>query len=319
MDLLSLSWYSATQYRGTFFVRNDEPADSTVTFLVVLQDDKKNILKPIAKLVSSGVVQGNRNDEITIEIDTGSSEVPLSGYLEMTATTGADRKPAYQYKVLKVPPALPSITATRLFTASLVAALVVIVVSLVWLSAKGIKFSDRMGPPSWNFGDSWGTNITVGGALLTTLLGFSALPEQTHYLNKIAYLCLSLIFAALITVAPSIYALLRSPVNVTGSTTPQYQGYVLCFALASSATVWGALGQLETVGLLFGELADARQISRPVLFSLVTILGLVGVLLVVYGCRTVVQIASYQRAVAAKAGGAAPGPASVYLPSWSVL
>jgi hypothetical protein len=313
---LSMSWHDGTQYRASFFVRNDDGADATATFAVVLHDNKKSVLKSDAKLVSgSGLVPRNRIDEITIEIDAGKSEVPLSGYLQMTANIGADRKTAYQYKVLKVPPALPSNTATCLFTASLFASLAMVVVSLVWLGMKGIKFSQRMGPPSWNFGDSWGTNIAVGGALLTTLLGFSALPDQTHYLNKTAYLCLSLIFAALITVAPSIYALLRTPVDVTGSSTPQYQGYVLFFALASGVTVWGALGQLETVGLLFAELADAREISRSVLISLVTVLGLVGVLLVVYGCRTVVQIASQQEKVATKAGGGAAG----VLPSWSVL
>lgn len=321
---LSLICYSGTKYRGSFFVRNDEPSggDSTVTFAAVLQDNKKDVVKPAVRLVSgNGVIPSNGFDNITLEIDTGKSEVPLSGYLQMTAkTNSSDKKPAYQYKVLKVPPALPSDLATCLFTASLFASFAVVLIALVWLALKGIKLSQRMGPPTWNFSDSWGTNITVGGALLTTLLGFSALPEQTHYLNKIAYLCLSLIFAALITVAPSIYALVRTPVNVPGSTTPQYQGYVLPFAVACGLTLWGALGQLGTVGLLFGELWAAREISQQMLLSLVTIIGLVGLLLLGYGLRTIVQIATKQQtAAAAKVEGAvplAPGPS---LPQWSVL
>jgi len=317
---LTMSWQNGSIYLVSFFVRNDETDDSTLAFSAVLQDSNKNVLRPEVKLVSGrGVVPHNGFDEITIEIDVGKSEVPLSGYLQMAAKTGSDKKqPAYQYKVLKVPPQLPSKIATSLFTASLIASVVACLVALVWLKKKGIAFSQRMGPPAWNFADSWGTNITVGGGLLTTLLGFGALPEQTHYLNKTAYLCLSLIFAALITVAPSIYALLRTPVNVPGAPTPQYQGYVFSFALASGVTVWGALGQLGTVGLLFHELAAAREISPAVLFSLIAVLGLVGLLLLLYGCRTVVQIASQQQN-AARVGGAAPGVAAPPLPSWSVL
>lgn len=318
---LSMRWQDGARYRASFFVRNDEPTDGIVAFAVVLQDNKQGVLRSNAKLVSgTGVIPRNGFDEITIEIDIGKSEVPLSGYIQMTASAGPDRKPAYQYKVLKVPPALPSKSATWLFNSSLTASLFVVLVSLLWLRRVGIRFSQRMGPPSWNFGDSWGTNITVGGALLTTLLGFSALPEQTHYLNKTAYLSLSLIFAALITVAPSIYALLRTPVNVAGATLPQYQGYVLSFALASGVTVWGALGQLETVGLLFDELADAREISLGILAALLGVLGLVSVLLIIYGCRTIVQIARQQQDVAAPgAGGGAPVAAAGSLPSWSVL
>jgi hypothetical protein len=317
---LLMSWQSGTRYRVSFFVRNDEPTDSAVSFVSVLQDDRKNVSRSDGRIVSGpGVIPKNGIDEITIEIDTGKSEPPLSGYLEMTAKTDSDHKPAYQYKPLKIPPPLPSSIANCLFIASLLASVAVVFVSLVWLKIKEIKILQRMGPPAWNFGDSWGTNITIGGALLSTLLGFSALPDQTHYLNKTAYLCLSLICAALISVAPSLYALLRTPVAVPGSPVPQYQGYVLFFALASGVTVWGTLGQLATVGLLFGELADAREISRPILYSLVTVLGLVVVLLLSYGCRTVVQIASQQQSAATKAGGAAPGVAGTVLPSWSVL
>jgi hypothetical protein len=317
---LTMNWQNGSMYRASFFVRNDEPDDSTLMFSAVLQDNNKDVLRPDVKLVSGkGVVTHNRFDEITIEIDVGKSEVPLSGYIQMEAKTGSDKKqPAYQYKMLKVPPQLPSRIATSLFTASLVASVVAFLVAIVWLKKKGIAFSQRMGPPAWNFSDSWGTNITVGGGLLTTLLGFGALPEQTHYLNKTAYLCLSLIFAALITVAPSIYALLRTPVNAPGATTPQYQGYVLSFALASCVTVWGALGQLGTVGLLFHELAAAREISSAVMCSLIAIVGLVAILLLLYGCRTVVQIASQQQ-IASRVGGAAPGVAAPPLPSWSVL
>jgi hypothetical protein len=332
---LSMYWYDGTHYRAGFFVRNDEPIESSVGFAVVLQDDKKSVLETEAEILQqkdsvareqAQTIPSNRLGFVTIEIDVGRLELPLSGHLEMTAKA-ADRSAVYRFKVLKVPPGLPSNTATSLFTVSLISSLVMIAASLIWLKSTGIKFSQRMGPPSWNFGDSWGTNITVGGALLTTLLGFSALPEQTHYLNKTAYLCLSLIFAALITIAPSIYALLRTPVTVAGSSVPQYQGYVFSFTLASGVTVWGALGQLATVALLFEELANANEISRSMLLSLIVILCLVGVLLLAYGCRTVVDIANQQlsavKSAVRKESALVEPPegatVNVPLPSWSVL
>jgi hypothetical protein len=312
---LSMWWSTGTVYRVSFFLHNDETTDATVSFATVLADYKNHAVSLQPRIVSGSVVPRNAIGQVAIEIDVGKTDMPLSGYLEMTAKADSGRQYGYQYKALKIPPPLPSALAECLSVASLIASIAVVIVSLVWLRVKGVKIMQRMGPPAWEFSDSWGTNITIGGALLTSVLGFGALPEQTHYLNKTGYLDLSLIFAALIAVAPAIYALLRTPVAVVGSSTLQYQGYVLFFALASGVTVWGAIGQIETVGLLFCELGDVGQISHAVLFSLLTILCCVIALLLVYGCRTIYQIASIQHSITEARGASASG----HLPSWPVL
>lgn len=329
---LSMSHAAGSKYRVSFFVKNDEDVAATLSFDAVLQDNDKQVLRTTPTIIckkkntTCDKVTGNGFDNITIELDTQGnnqkSSLPLSGYLAMTATAEVrDRKAAHQYRTMKVPPALPSAVATQLFRWTLIASACVVVISIIVLAAQG-NLGRRMGSPSWNFGDSWGTNITVGGALLTTLLGFGALPEQTHYLNKAAYLCLSLIFAALITIAPSIYALIRTPVLVQGSDTPQYQGYVVPFALASGVTLWGTLGQLGTVGLLFGELQESQEISQTVLCSLVVLIAAIAILLVIYAFRTIVQTPSKHGSATKleEAGEAKPAfVAPAKLPNWPVL
>ncbi|MGE5113372.1 MAG: hypothetical protein ACM3JB_21105 [Acidobacteriaceae bacterium] len=315
---LSMTFHDNSKFYVSFFVRNDEDFSVTLSFDAVLQDNQKKVLNSSPKILSDATVPQNRLRSITIEIDTEKYDVPLSGYLEMTASGGPEnRKPPHLYRALKIPPALPSNIATRLFGWTLYIAIAAVVTSIIVLAAKD-GLGQRLGPPSWNFSDSWGTNITVAGAVLSTLLSFSALPEQTHYLNKIAYLCLSLIFSALITIAPSIYALIRTPVNVQGSDTPQYQGYVVPFAIASGVTLWGALGQLGTVALLFGELVASKEIANTILCWLIVLLGVVAVLLVIYAVRMITGIPKQHGAPKLVAKGAEAAPTQ-RLQSWPVL
>ena len=310
-----------TKYQATVFLRNDEPVESTLQFSLSLEDSQKHVLSGSSQLSSApSKIDPNTVAPIHVDIDISNFSAPLSGYLQLTAKSSSDRKPSIKYRALKISPAMPSMWATVLFWFSLGGTTLVAVGGILLLKIKDdIRVSQRMGSPTWNFGDSWGTNIAVGGALLNTLVTFSALPEQTHYLNKISYVCLSMIFGAVITVAPSLYALVRTAVVVPvpgGNPAIQYQGYVGCFALASAVIAWGAIGQVVTVGFLFLELWSARTISVSVLSCLAAVLAIVGLLLLVYEGRTIVQTARLQKAAAGAGGGA---PSGVNLPSWSLL
>lgn len=312
---------SPTKYQATVFLRNDESVESTLQFSLSLEDSQKHVLSGGSHVSStSSKIDANSLAPIRIEIDTSTFSAPISGYLQVTAKGGSDRKPTIKYRALKIPPAMPSMWATVLFWVSFGGTALVAFGGILLLMIKDkIWVTQRMGSPTWNFGDSWGTNIAVGGALLNTLVTFSALPEQTQYLNKISYVCLSMIFGAVITIAPSLYALVRTAVVVPvpgGNPAIQYQGYVGCFALASAVIAWGAIGQVVTVVFLFLELWSARTISLSILSCLATVLGIVGLLLLVYEGRTIVQTARLQKAAAGADGGA---PAGVNLPTWSLL
>jgi hypothetical protein len=316
---LTLSWNNTTKYRTTVFVRNDEAVAGSLHFSATLEDNQRRVLSDDSRVSSKPlIVDANSITLVCVEVDVADFSAPLSGYLKLTATSSSDRKSSIKYRAIRVPPPMPSVPATVLFWISFACPALVALAAVWALKRKGISIKQRMGSPTWSFGDSWGTNIAVGGALLNTLVSFSALPDQTHYLNKISYICLSMIFGAVITVAPSFYALVRTAVTIPGpggSSAIQYQGYVGFFALASAVIAWGAIGQVVTVALLFLELWTARTISLSVLSCLAVMFGIVGLLLLVYECRTIVQTARLQKAAATKGGG---GVAGTYLPSWSL-
>lgn len=321
---LTMSSDGSSKYHATLFVRNDESTESTLQFSVLLENSQGQLLSEASRLTSApSNVAANSVARIRIDLDASTYSTPLSGYLELTAKTSPDRKASTKYRVVKVPPVTPSPWATRLFWISLLGTALVALGATSKLRKEHIPINQRMGSPTWNFGDSWGTNIAVGGALLNTLVTFSALPDQTRYLSKISYVCVSMIFGAVITVAPSLYSLIRTAVAVPvpgGNPAIQYQGYVGSFALASALTAWGAIGQVVTVAFLFAELGSARLISISILACLATVLALTAIFLLVYEGRTIVQIARLQKAASDAADAAVKGGGSpAGLPSWSVL
>ena len=137
------------------------------------------MLKARATIVAGNPqIDASQIENFTVEIDNTQHEAPLAGYVQLVAAAGAERKPACQYRAIKIAPASPSSVAISLFKASLVASVAVVVISVAWLLARGIGLFRRMGSLTWTFGDSWGTNIAFGGTLLNVLIGFSALAEH---------------------------------------------------------------------------------------------------------------------------------------------
>lgn len=305
------------KYAQTLFVRNDDSLASSVQFTSELADAKGEPLPTAPFEVSpSSEIEKNSIAAVRIVIDAKNLKTPLSGYLKLVASAPG-HKPSIKYRALKIPPPLPSLLATRLFWISLAATAAVAVIAFLVLLSMKIWLTQRMGSPTWSFSDSWGTNIAAVGALLNPLLSFSALPDQTFYLNKNSNLCLSLIFGAVIALAPSIYSLVRTPAPAPppgSGTAIQYQGYVGFFILASLLTAWGAMGQVITIALLFAELSNVHTISHSISVCLVVVLAVIGLLLLIYEGRTIVQTSKLQKdAQAAIEGTASP------LPTWSLL
>jgi len=152
-----------------------------------------------------------------------------------------------------------------------------------------------MGSASWDFSQSWATNITVAGAILTTLLGFSGLPDYGKFMPKSSYLSLGILFGVLVTLAPSVYNFIRKPVdppppdpnNLVPATGPSFQGYVFGFLLASFVTLWGVLGQLATIGLLLKELVDSGPLPSVMGSAFNIVIVLVALFLLVYSNVTI--------------------------------
>lgn len=183
----------------------------------------------------------------------------------------------------------------------------------------------RMGKPTWSFTDSWSSTITVGGALVTSLVGMTSLPDQGLALSKATYGVVSTILVALIGLAPGVYNLFRKGVdtqNVPGPPQVQYQGLVIMFLIAATFTLTGALGQLHLFCILLGDLKTAKVLSAPSTMSLGAVSVTLEVTIAVYGLVSLVQTVRAQTTAAPGglfAYGLAPGAAARALPDWNLL
>jgi hypothetical protein len=293
---LVLNQASGDNFTATVFIRNDMPADENVAFsCVVLDDDGKPVT--VRTDSSPSKLPANAMTAVRLQLTVSQDKVPLSGYLKLETQSGTPESRAYKYRQLKIVQPLPSEKASCLVLTAMGISVGLFLFSLIRLKVKDVRIWGRMGTATWSFGDSWGSNIGVGAAFLSALLGFSAFPEQTVFLNKTAYISLSLVFSGLIILAPAVYNLIRSPALDATSGSIKYEGYVLFFVLASALTVWGALGQLATAGFVVEELFHARAFPHSTMVSFLVVLGIVSIMLLYYAWSTIFSTAKIQTAI----------------------
>jgi hypothetical protein len=292
---LVLNRATGDKFTATIFIRNDTLVDENVSFsCFLLDDDGKSVTVPVEGLPTK--LTAHAMTAVSLQLTASPKKVPLSGYLKFETNSESAESRVYKYRQLKIVQPLPSEKASCLVLIVMGISIAVFLISIFYLIVKKVAIGGRMGPATWSFGDSWGSNIGAGAALLSALLGFSAFPEQTAFLNKTAYISLGLIFGGLIILAPAVYNLFRSPaLDNSGNT--KLEGYVFFFVLASALTVWGALGQLATAGFVVVELFHARAFSHSTMFSFLVVLGGVSLLLLYYALTTIWRTAELQSAI----------------------
>jgi hypothetical protein len=144
---------------------------------------------------------------------------------------------------------------------------------------------------SWSFKDSWVTNVSAFGGVLTTVLAASGLLQSiVPGLSTGRLVGLSLVFAAAVLAAPLIFSAFSKWTYQSPSATaadPQQElvvkGSGWGVVLASTATVAGVTGQLATLWLLTIVAEGSRE---PKIFIYVC-LSLAAALVVGYGLRFV--------------------------------
>jgi hypothetical protein len=164
-----------------------------------------------------------------------------------------------------------------------------------WIVSGQSNIAPTANPPTWT-PQSWSTNLAIGGALVTSLLGITALPAQTHFATKTTYTTLSAFFAALVVLAPAVYGLLKA------DRAPSKATALRIFAFAAAITVWATIGQLGTAALLFLELSDARLVSVLAADAAAAVAAIVAMLVAIYGVRAI-----NSHLIPAPAAGALPG------------
>jgi hypothetical protein len=216
-----------------------------------------------------------------------------------------------------------------LFGSLAVAIALMVVRWLVGEFPRKATLGGRIGPANWEFTKSWGSNLTVVGALLGTILLASVLPEES-VVPKVTYAGLNLFFGILIVIAPFIYTATQSAAAYDDSQAgkePQLQGYVWSFLLATAITVWAVLGEIGTMFAIFDEIRVGQTMPDAAIAVLALVLALSAVLLLVMSWKRVKAIVEYQwtRKEQIKKGlttdEATFGVASVEpaLPAWTVL
>jgi hypothetical protein len=134
---------------------------------------------------------------------------------------------------------------------------------------------------------SWASHVTVFGALLTTVLASSTLPEVPEQIDKNSLVGLSLLFAGLIVIAPFVFEAIQSPSanRLTKSkVAPQAEseggsGVILVLILSCGLTLGAVVGQIATIGLATWEIVGEHNTVR---IAIEASLGLLAALAVYY-------------------------------------
>src|ERR1700735_4095732 len=185
----------------------------------------------------------NAVQEVTLTF-THPVPTPASGFLRVFSQdmpTGADGKEqqcalsASDAEAKKVKPAVQEIHIPEgplmgyIFIGAFVTAFLVSGITGVSLKRKKIGLSHVMGGTNWTFERSWGANVTLGSALLVTLIGLTIFPDRPRLMTKMSYSILQILFGALVSLAPLVYNLIRREVQVNNANTwgVNIQGYAI--------------------------------------------------------------------------------------------
>jgi hypothetical protein len=119
----------------------------------------------------------------------------------------------------------------------------------------GSKWLTEHAPsPKWSF-DSWALHLAAVGGVLGTVFGAITFPEEPTQISKESVVALSLLFGALVVVAPFIYEAIRClPKTPVPSPEEAKTGFVCVLLLACVIVFCGAFGELFTLGVVAWEL-----------------------------------------------------------------
>jgi hypothetical protein len=209
--------------------------------------------------------------------------------------------------------------------------------SMRWLTKitlGGIAPWTGIGPAGWDFSKSWATNITVLAAVFTAFLGSKIVASPT-FVPDTGYALLSVLFAALVAVAPLAFRTLSTEKTVltpAGTNDIQFQGNAGGFLLAVLLTLWGSLGQLATLATLTTEVLLAKVPQHAASIPLLLVLAITGIGTIWYVRSTIKPLLAFQSNIGGHANslvtamqqqGVSPppdfGPSDAPLPGWRAL
>jgi len=207
---------------------------------------------------------------------------------------------------------------------SLVAGLALVAYAWYLTGGSGAALTKVLpGGSKWDFTKSWGSNLTLVGAILGTTLSSKVFPSATVVLaSPNDYISLSLLFLILVVVAPFVNNALLLRQDLSGEN-DLGRGWAVLAACA--LTLWGVIGQLGTVGLVFYEAKRAHAIAPGAVVLVWVVIGAALVLVVPYATETIAVIVKAETRRPARRRAWAIECLALYQPAaprssgWSVL
>lgn len=149
----------------------------------------------------------------------------------------------------------------------------------------------RLGPPNWDFSNSWASTFTTVGALLGTVLSAGIL-SNPRLMSSNGYAGCNLFFGGLVVIAPFVFTATRS-VDPTqpapDGSGVAYDGTAWFFVISSAVTLWAVIGELWVMMLLSWEF-----LHGPVAICCIVFLCVVEALVLFYGQSSVRAVLKVQ-------------------------
>jgi hypothetical protein len=309
---------SEAAYVGNLPLRSSSGCQQALTFEVIAAQDRNgDVLRvqldaPTAKALTVppfSIVNASLRLSLLGAAD-GSQRplLPANGWLRFLAeptqikgdacrptTAEAGKEPkdlGYQYVTFTIPEPPPdsAYPLRSIFFGSLGAAVIALLIA-AWRLRKAPRVSlcGLMGGATWSFQQSWGSNVTIGAGILSSLLTLIAFPAHPQIMDKNSYSLLQGLFLAVVALAPLVYGLIRPDVQDGSSAPAAAQGYVYMFLFAGTLVLWAALGQVMTLGVLVEEFKRALSLDAYLGCALIGLAVILFLLLVVYGVRALYQ------------------------------
>ncbi|HEY1833396.1 MAG TPA: hypothetical protein VGG08_03080 [Solirubrobacteraceae bacterium] len=210
-----------------------------------------------ATLAAPTTIQAGQATRVKLEF-TGLKALSEAVSGELVINGGA--KPVAQS--VEVMPALQPSASWPALIVGVSLGLALLLIAIVALSVGRIKGWQRLGepapPPQWSF-ESWATHLTAVGAVLGTVLGSASLPATPRQIDKTSLVSLSLLFGALVVVAPFVFQAIQSPRASKPAGGDERSGYTWVLLLSCALTLGAVLGELATLGLAAWEITGGNK------------------------------------------------------------
>ena len=156
-----------------------------------------------------------------------------------------------------------------------------IAVAFVCLILVGLKHPSNVeGIATWDYTTSWASNVNAAGATINVFISIVPSLGHAHYFTKTTYVVTSVLFGALVGLAPTIYNLLAPLANFA-------RWRAICFVLCCFLTMWGVFGQLMTLALIIMESVADKVLEASLAQAFGVTLVVTGIAVATYAIGTV--------------------------------